>query len=43
MEFVMHAPSDYYKAKGTPYPTVDRHVSNFIWTTLNPVSKTDIN
>lgn len=42
MEFVMHAPSDYYKSKNTPYPHVDFSPnSGFIWTTLNPVTKLD--
>lgn len=38
----MHAPSEYYKAKDTPYPPVDDEVTlqnGFIWTTLDPVSK----
>lgn len=39
MEFVMHAPSDYYKAKNTPYPHVPSEMSGFIWTTLSPVSR----
>ncbi|XP_067003762.2 GATA zinc finger domain-containing protein 1 [Anabrus simplex] len=38
MTFVMHAPSDYFKAKNTPYPPI--HLSNedgpFIWTRLLP-------
>ncbi|XP_053620392.1 GATA zinc finger domain-containing protein 1 [Plodia interpunctella] len=40
MEFVMHAPSDYYKASNSPYPLVDTEVNNysgFIWTTLDDV------
>lgn len=36
MEFVMHAPSDYYKLKNTPYPpTLDERGTGFIWTSLN--------
>lgn len=42
MEFVMHAPSDYYHDKNTPYPSVDtlphRSFHNpsggFIWTDI---------
>lgn len=39
MEFVMHAPSNYYHNKNTPYPAVDcddtssKH-AGFIWTNL---------
>ncbi|PZC71669.1 GATA zinc finger domain-containing protein 1 [Helicoverpa armigera] len=43
MEFVMHAPSDYYKASNTPYPLTDNEVNNytgFIWTSLEPKEKT---
>ncbi|CAH0714853.1 unnamed protein product, partial [Brenthis ino] len=43
MEFVMHAPSDYYKASNTPYPLTDSEVNNyngFIWTTLEPKERT---
>ncbi|CAG4994935.1 unnamed protein product [Parnassius apollo] len=39
MEFVMHAPSDYYKASNTPYPLTDTELNDyngFIWTTLEP-------
>ncbi|XP_026748553.1 GATA zinc finger domain-containing protein 1 [Galleria mellonella] len=39
MEFVMHAPSDYYKASNSPYPLIDNEVNNysgFIWTSLEP-------
>lgn len=40
MEFVMHAPSDYYKAKTTPYPQVyPAYEPGFIWTTLKPIQK----
>ncbi|KAI1306503.1 GATA zinc finger domain-containing protein 1 [Halotydeus destructor] len=35
MEFVMHAPSDYYKSR-SPYPTVCSKNSGFIWTHLGP-------
>lgn len=42
MEFVMHAPSDYYHNKNTPYPPVDCNIlgtskseqSGFIWTNI---------
>ena len=35
MEFVMHAPSDYYKLKNTPYPPpLTEGGSGYIWTTL---------
>ena len=35
MEFVMHAPSDYYKLKNTPYPPpLTERGTGFIWTTL---------
>lgn len=35
MEFVMHAPSDYYKLKNTPYPPPPtEHGTGYIWTTL---------
>ncbi|XP_026499755.2 GATA zinc finger domain-containing protein 1 [Vanessa tameamea] len=43
MEFVMHAPSDYYKASNSPYPLTDNELNNysgFIWTTLEPKEKT---
>ncbi|XP_023707349.1 GATA zinc finger domain-containing protein 1-like [Cryptotermes secundus] len=38
VEFVMHAPSDYFKARNTPFPPthVDGSESNFIWTRLAP-------
>ncbi|PSN52397.1 GATA zinc finger domain-containing protein 1 [Blattella germanica] len=38
MEFVMHAPSDYFKARNTPFPPMhlDGSESNFIWTRLTP-------
>lgn len=47
MEFVMHAPSDYYHDKTTPYPPTDNNVlatfastkgtkGGFIWTNLYP-------
>ncbi|CAH2242210.1 GATA zinc finger domain-containing protein 1 [Pararge aegeria] len=39
MEFVMHAPSDYYKASNSPYPLTDNEVNNYngyIWTSLEP-------
>ncbi|XP_038218009.1 GATA zinc finger domain-containing protein 1 [Zerene cesonia] len=43
MEFVMHAPSDYYKASNTPYALTDNELNNctgFIWTSLEPKEKT---
>ena len=38
VEFVMHAPSDYFKTRNTPFPPtqVDGCDSNFIWTRLTP-------
>lgn len=37
IEFVCHAPSDYYKAERSPYPTVPtKPESGFIWTRLGP-------
>lgn len=47
MEFVMHAPSDYYYDKNTPYPSVDienRSASQsqsggFIWTSIDSMKK----
>ncbi|KAL7306021.1 GATA zinc finger domain-containing protein 1 [Trichogramma pretiosum] len=36
MEFVMHAPSDYYKLKNSPYPPLLFEGGNgYIWTSLN--------
>ncbi|KAJ8708198.1 hypothetical protein PYW07_010323 [Mythimna separata] len=43
MEFVMHAPSDYYKASNSPYPLTDNEINNYsgyIWTSLEPKEKT---
>ncbi|CAK9812415.1 GATA zinc finger domain-containing protein 1 [Anthophora plagiata] len=35
MEFVMHAPSDYYKLKNTPYPpSPTERGTGYIWTTF---------
>lgn len=39
MEFVMHAPSDYFMSKDTPYPEVNRSTSitkenNYIWANI---------
>ncbi|CAB3226381.1 unnamed protein product [Arctia plantaginis] len=42
MEFVMHAPSDYYKASNSPYPLTDNEVydySGYVWTSLEPKEK----
>lgn len=40
MEFIMHAPSDYYHAKNTPYPPL--HATGdtgFIWTHMDPIQR----
>lgn len=38
MEFIMHAPSDYYKTMQSPYPVITPTTeSGFIWTRLGPV------
>lgn len=35
MEFVMHAPSDYYKLKNSPYPPpLAEKSTGYVWTTL---------
>lgn len=42
MEFVMHAPSDYYKASNSPYPLIAPELeeyAGFIWTTLDQREK----
>ncbi|KAK9701086.1 hypothetical protein QE152_g30812 [Popillia japonica] len=40
MEFVMHAPSDYYKASNTPYPNVHPAAEpGFIWSSLKPIQR----
>lgn len=40
MEFIMHAPSDYYKARNTPYSTVlENSKSGFIWSSLDSVKR----
>ncbi|XP_022904454.1 GATA zinc finger domain-containing protein 1 [Onthophagus taurus] len=40
MEFVMHAPSDYYKAPTTPYPIVHPPVEpGFVWSMLKPIQR----
>ncbi|CAG2180186.1 unnamed protein product [Oppiella nova] len=37
MNFVCHAPSDYYKDRYSPYPTLlSRPESGFIWTRIGP-------
>lgn len=37
LEFVCHAPSDYYKAEKSPYPTIPtKPESGFIWTRFGP-------
>ncbi|CAH1164412.1 unnamed protein product [Phaedon cochleariae] len=40
MEFVMHAPSDYYKSRTTPYPTVSAPADpGYIWTSLDTLQQ----
>ncbi|XP_030764022.1 GATA zinc finger domain-containing protein 1 [Sitophilus oryzae] len=40
MEFVMHAPSDYYKSKSTPYPPVlPTTDAGYIWTSIESVKR----
>ncbi|XP_044264491.1 GATA zinc finger domain-containing protein 1 [Tribolium madens] len=40
MEFVMHAPSDYYKSKNTPYPAVHAPAQpGYIWTSLESIRR----
>jgi GATA zinc finger domain-containing protein 1 len=46
MRFIMHAPSNYYFDKNTPYPTPDVYCSdtheqnsNFIWSNINSLSQ----
>lgn len=47
MEFVMHAPSDYYLDKSTPYPPIDadpyyssqNSAGGFIWTSIDSMQK----
>lgn len=41
MDFVCHAPSDYFKAPKTPYPVVQKDSDLcFIWTSLGPEIRT---
>ncbi|XP_028027452.1 GATA zinc finger domain-containing protein 1 [Bombyx mandarina] len=43
MEFVMHAPSDYYKASNSPYPLTDNELNNytgFVWTSMDAKERT---
>ena len=41
MDFVCHAPSDYFKAHNTPYPVAQRDSDLcFIWTSLGPEIRT---
>ncbi|XP_023025570.2 GATA zinc finger domain-containing protein 1 [Leptinotarsa decemlineata] len=43
MEFVMHAPSDYYKSKTTPYPPANPPGEpGYIWTSLKSVEKSPV-
>ncbi|KAG5900119.1 hypothetical protein JTB14_012792 [Gonioctena quinquepunctata] len=40
MEFIMHAPSDYYKSKTTPYPTANAVAEpGYIWTSLESMQR----
>lgn len=46
MEFIMHAPSDYYHAKNTPYPSTDienvtenSQSGGFIWTSMETLQR----
>ncbi|KAF5306539.1 hypothetical protein FQA39_LY08861 [Lamprigera yunnana] len=40
MEFIMHAPSDYYHSKNTPYPPIHSATeSGYVWTTLDPIQR----
>lgn len=49
MEFVMHAPSDYFHDKNTPFPSVESHPyglsqnprGGFIWTNIDSVRVQD--
>ncbi|KAL8605807.1 hypothetical protein ACOMHN_066527 [Nucella lapillus] len=41
MDFVCHAPSDYFKAHNTPYPVIGKEPDLcFIWTSLGPEIRT---
>lgn len=38
MEFIMHAPSDYFKSKSTPYPIINAPAQpGYIWTSIDTV------
>ncbi|KAF5303753.1 hypothetical protein FQA39_LY09826 [Lamprigera yunnana] len=40
MDFIMHAPSDYYYNKNTPYPPAYSNTQGgFVWTNLDPVQR----
>lgn len=40
MEFVMHAPSDYYKSNTTPYPTIHAPARpGYIWTSMDTIRR----
>ncbi|CAH0550379.1 unnamed protein product [Brassicogethes aeneus] len=40
MEFVMHAPSDYYKSHSSPYPSVHTPaIPGYIWTSMDSIKK----
>ncbi|KAJ8980459.1 hypothetical protein NQ317_007655 [Molorchus minor] len=47
MEFIMHAPSDYYKSATTPYPTANAPARpGYVWTsmeTMQRLCRTEIN
>jgi hypothetical protein len=41
MEFVCHAPSDYFHTRNTPYPVKrENHNLCFVWTSLGPEIRT---
>ncbi|KAJ8926079.1 hypothetical protein NQ315_009935 [Exocentrus adspersus] len=40
MQFVMHAPSDYYKSRTTPYPTIHAPAEpGYIWTSVETIQR----
>lgn len=40
MDFIMHAPSDYYKSRNTPYPQVHPPLEKgYIWSNLEPIQR----
>ncbi|CAG9854354.1 unnamed protein product [Phyllotreta striolata] len=43
MEFIMHAPSDYYKSQSTPYPSpVATAEPGYIWTSIDNLNSLEI-